>query len=273
MIQEIHYVKADPSGNTTILVLDEIPPSEHAAIAERLLQPDCVGAEQVAFLSPSNQGAQIRLDMMGGEVCGNASRSAAAYLLSQSGAEAGEYMISCSGCSAPLQARVQRGEEDQVYDASIDMPLPKKMDTVSLDVGSTAFRFYRVALPGIVHFVHFTTALKNLDRDQIWKAVYNFASTFHYEAFGLDLVDRKTLTMIPAVYVTATKTLYWEQSCGSGSAATAAALSQLCGHEIACEIRQPGGMITIEAAVSDGEIKKIHIGGPVRLEKEQCVQL
>ncbi len=69
--------------------------------------------------------------------------------------------------------------------------------------------------------------------------------------------------MIPAVYVTATKTLYWEQSCGSGSAATAAALSQLCGHEIACEIRQPGGMITIEAAVSDGEIKKIHIGGPV----------
>ena len=40
MTEKIHYVKADPSGNTTILVLDAIPKQEHASLAARLLQPE-----------------------------------------------------------------------------------------------------------------------------------------------------------------------------------------------------------------------------------------
>ena len=104
MTEKIHYVKADPSGNTTILVLDAIPKQEHASLAARLLQPEYVGAEQVGFLTWPDNDADIRLDMMGDEFCGNASRSAAAYLLSRSGQDHGEYRVSCSGCNKILKA-------------------------------------------------------------------------------------------------------------------------------------------------------------------------
>ena len=270
MTEKIHYVKADPSGNTTILVLDAIPKQEHASLAARLLQPEYVGAEQVGFLTWPDNDADIRLDMMGNEFCGNASRSAAAYLLSRSGQDYGEYRVSCSGCNKILKAVVVR-DEGELYNASIEVPLPKKMDVISLADGNSTYRFYCVELPGIMHFVHFTPSIKLVDKNTLWRAVYQYASTRHYEAFGMDLVDRKTLTMIPAVYVTGTDTLYWEKSCGSGSAATAAALARLCGHNIACEIRQPGGSITIEASYADQSVRHIRIGGPVRIEMEQCV--
>ena len=270
MTEEIHYVKADPSGNTTILVLDAVPKQEHASLAARLLQPECVGAEQVGFLTWPDKEADVRLDMMGGEFCGNASRSAAAYLLSRSGQDHGEYRVSCSGCNKILKAVVVR-DEDELYDASIEVPLPRKMDIVSLTDNDITYRFYQIELPGIMHFVHFTPSIKTIDKNALWRAVYQYASIRHYEAFGMNLVDRKTLTMIPAVYVAGTDTLYWEKSCGSGSAATAAALAHLCGHNIACEIRQPGGSITIEASYTDQSVKHISIGGPVRIETEQSV--
>lgn len=272
MMQEIHYVKADPSGNTTILVLDAVPPEKHAALAGQLLRPDCVGAEQVGYLSWPGNGVDVRLDMMGGEFCGNASRSAAAYLLSRTDDDQGEYTVSCSGSNTLLHASVQR-VKGNVFDAFIDVPSPKKMDIVLLETDESDYRFYRVVLPGIVHFVHFAPSIKNIDKDVLWQAVYNFATALHYGAFGMDLVDRKTLTMIPAVYVSQTDTLYWERSCGSGSAATAASLAKLCGHDIACEIRQPGGSITIEAAYADQAVRHIRIGGNVQIAREACISV
>ena len=196
MTEEIHYVKADPSGNTTILVLDAVPKQEHASLAARLLQPECVGAEQVGFLTWPDKEADVRLDMMGGEFCGNASRSAAAYYCpGLDRIMASTY--SCSGCNKILKAVVVR-DEGELYDASIEVPLPRKMDIVSLADNDITYRFYQIELPGIMHFVHFTPSIKTIDKNALWRAVYQYASTRHYEAFGMNLVDRKTLTMIPS---------------------------------------------------------------------------
>ncbi len=269
-METIHYVLADPSGNTTILVLDEIPTDAHAALASKLLDPHCVGAEQVAYVSrPEN--ATVRIDMMGGEFCGNASRSAAAYLLSLTGEERHDYDVSCSGCDTILHASVSR--KDDEYEAFITMPKPTSMDMIPITVGEDEKRFYRVELPGITHYVHVMPSLKDADKESLWQAVYNCATLEPCSAFGMDLVDRKTLSMIPAVYVPKTDTLYWEQSCGSGSAATAAALAKLSGHDISCEIRQPGGYITIEATCSDDAIKVIRIGGFVKLSDVRTVEV
>lgn len=269
-METIHYVLADPSGNTTILVLDEIPEDKHAALASTLLDPHCIGAEQVAYVSRPKD-ADVRIDMMGGEFCGNASRAAAAYLLSLTGKERLDFDVSCSGCDTILQASVSR--EDDGYEAFITMPKPTSMDMISIPVSGEEKRFYRIKLPGITHYVHVMSCLKNADTEALWKAIYDVASQEPCSAFGMDLVDRKTLSMIPAVYVPKTDTLYWEQSCGSGSAATAAALAKLSGHDISCEIRQPGGSITIEASCSDNAIKVIRIGGFVRLSDVKTVEV
>ena len=63
----------------------------------------------------------------------------------------------------------------------------------------------------------------------------------------LILVEEKSARMIPAVFVTATGTLYWERSCGSGSAAAAAALGLRHQKSLALILKEPGGPISISS--------------------------
>lgn len=262
MNTDIHYIKADPSGNTTIFVLDDIEPSQRAALAAQLLRT--VGAEQVGYLQRLSQ-TKLSVHMMGGEFCGNASRSAAALALARDGGEAGDYEILCSGCGQPLAAHAEK-RPDGVYMASIVMPMPTAVDAVIIDTGGMPGRFFRVTLPGIVHFVHFVDDMEHADKDMFWQSVYDYAKDEDYEAFGLVLFAPKTLSMVPAVYVAGTDTLYWEQSCGSGSAAVTAALACLGKQTVQCTVHQPGGDIAIYGAVDGGELKEIQIGGPVTFE-------
>ena len=87
ILLNISYVKADPGGNTTILVLDAVPASRRAAVAGAILACPDLAAEQVGYIRfPAGAENGVRIDMMGGEFCGNASRSAAAVSV---GAEKG----------------------------------------------------------------------------------------------------------------------------------------------------------------------------------------
>ena len=68
---DIQFIKTSPTQNVTILVLTQVPRASQPEIAAQLLRYDGVGGEQVGFLEPS-QTARARLQMMGGEFCGNA---------------------------------------------------------------------------------------------------------------------------------------------------------------------------------------------------------
>lgn len=265
-VMKLHYVKANPSGNMTIIVLDPVEAEYRSRLANILLRPDCVGAEQVAYLTKKDEN-NLHIDMMGGEFCGNASRSAAAYALMLTGRMEGEYTVSCSGCSAELQAQAKK-RSDGGYDAYIDMPLPSAVHAVIIDVNDMPRRFFRVELPGIVHFVCFASSADIAQKQLFWQAVLDYVSDEHLEAFGLDLFDPADLRMIPAVYVSLTDTLYWEQSCGSGSAAVAAALACVSKKNISCVLQQPGGKIEIAAVVGGDEqvLQNLYIGGLVTFE-------
>ena len=84
----INYVKANPSGNITLFVLNQIAPEDRKRVNEILLAKE-KDAEQVACLSIN--GNQTTVQMMGGEFCGNATRSSAAYALSLSGEKSGDF--------------------------------------------------------------------------------------------------------------------------------------------------------------------------------------
>ncbi|WP_101912685.1 hypothetical protein [Megasphaera vaginalis (ex Bordigoni et al. 2020)] len=269
-MQTIHYVMADPSGNTTILVLDRIDRADHSVVAAKLLASEALEAEQVAYLTmdPAD-GTALRIDMMGGEFCGNASRSAAAYALSLTREDKGMYRVSCSGCTVPLGVAVER--KGDVFQAVIDMPLPESVEAVLIPVNDLPYRFFKVTLPGIVHFVYFVQTGDNVDKEIYWQALREYVSTDAYAAYGLIIVDTQALTMVPAVYVAETDTRYWERSCGSGSAAAAAALACVGRRNVACTLRQPGGAIAIAAKVDDGELQSLRIGGTVALSAVQTV--
>lgn len=270
MAETIHYVLADPSGNTTILVLDDVDPGKRAALAARLLRPDCVGAEQVGFYSEA--GGSIRVHMMGGEFCGNASRSAAAYAARRHG-RTGDFQVSCSGCAGQLQAQVSPAGADGAYDAEIEMPLPETVEALIVDVGGQPCRFFRVDFSGIVHFVCLCHGLEELDRELYWQSIKDYNSQAMPDALGMVLFDPQVPALVPAVFVPATDTLYWEQSCGSGTAAVGAVMAALAKRDIAAAISQPGGVITVKAAVAQGGLAGLRIGGPVKLGPEEEITL
>lgn len=272
----IQYILADPSGNKTILVTTPVEKCQHSTLAEKLLALPGTGAEQVGYLT-MDAGKPLRVDMMGGEFCGNASRSAAAYALKLSGKSQGLYDVSCSGYDGVLQAKTA-AMPDGSYEAFIEMPYPENVSALIMAVGDQPVRFFRVDLPGITHFVTFTNNLEGLDKNVYWQALQDYVADENLAAYGLVLCDTQKLTMIPAVYVRGTATLYWEQSCGSGSAAVAAALACVNHQNVACHLQQPGGRIAIAAKVgSDGDekgrLQQIFIGGPITFSAEQTIDV
>jgi len=77
----------DPAGNVTALVLSDVPAAERAQVAARLLRLPELHIEQAAFLTAPRCGGEIRLEMMGGEFCGNALRCAGFYHALRTGAQ------------------------------------------------------------------------------------------------------------------------------------------------------------------------------------------
>ena len=261
---KLDYLLADPSGNKTILVLTPVPKEQHSTLAAQLLARSDIDAEQVGYVT-CVEGKTLRVDMMGGEFCGNASRAAAAYALSCDGKEQGVYGVSCSGCDEILPVKVNhKGGGD--YEAFIEMPYPDGVGALLVDVDGQPARFFRVDLPGITHFVHFIETFDGLDKDVYWQALKDYVDGEDFPAYGLILCDSKTQEMVPAVYVSQTDTLYWENSCGSGSAAVAAALACTTRKRVAAYLKQPGGTIAIAASVDDeGNLQQILMGGAVKM--------
>ena len=123
----VDFLRADPTGNATILVLSPVAPSARGAVAARLMALDGGWAEQVGFIS--RDGEQARMDMMGGEFCGNATRSAAVYtvfsgLLRPN--EGGLYLptVRCSGAANPIPCTVKETNHEATYWAEAQMPGP-----------------------------------------------------------------------------------------------------------------------------------------------------
>lgn len=206
-----------PGGNTTALVTTLVPRKNHAWIARRVMAK-YQEVEQVGFIEPpGHQGAVVRLQMMGGEFCGNAARSAAMYWRRVSGQS--DFVLEVSGMSQPVPAHVGRGH------ASIEMP----RWLIRVDRHG---RFPVVDMPGIRHMIiegpPSRTMAARLCR-QISRGV---------PAAGIMFVSRTVtgLLLTPFVWVRETKTLIRETACGTGTLAVAAVQKSA---NMNCSVAQP----------------------------------
>ena len=97
--------RADPAGNITIFVMDQAERKDYAAISRQLLVREDLGAEQVGFVEKNADGT-THMQMMGGEFCGNATRSFG-YLMSMLSEEKPEEItVDVSGSAELLKAEV-----------------------------------------------------------------------------------------------------------------------------------------------------------------------
>lgn len=260
---------ADPAGNRTAFVEGDVPSTQYAAIGAALLKETDLRAEQAGFSCPPASTGMGRLEMMGGEFCGNAARSFGLWLGMRAGRKSGERVpIEISGSSSVLSVLLEDNG------AWISMPLPERIieievpDIYGRDGGiSTSdggvLRYPAVVLEGITHVVlEQTKASKALAHAVIEEA----ARRTNADAAGAIFVEHDH--MIPAVWVRATDSFIWESSCGSGTLAATVCLGRgVKNGDFDKELIQPGGILKAGFTAKDGKIIEARIGGPVFLEE------
>lgn len=120
---ELRIVMADPAGNRTAIVRTPVPAAFRAQTAARIMEIEELRAEQVAFEVSPQLGGAGRIEMMGGEFCGNAARSYG-YLLCTERAE-----------KAGIQAETIDGEAQRIDKKA--GRIDKKADNAGVDAEKT----------------------------------------------------------------------------------------------------------------------------------------
>lgn len=255
---ELNFIKINPSGNTTVLILNPLPREKYPEISVKVMADTNLCAEQVGFVEQTeNPEAFVRLHMMGGEFCGNASRSLAAWIalggltenrLRNFHEEEKEIVIEVSGHQGPLTAKVQNQGSDHTCLAEIEMPLPLEIRHGRNDQLS---EYSIVIFEGILHVVLWNKVAAEVYID----IVRNFLEKEQLDAdcFGIMFFDSRIEKMIPVVNVGVVGSLVWESSCGSGSVAVASALAHKESRSVEHkQIHQPGGDLFVSVDWQDG---------------------
>lgn len=251
----------DPAGNVTAIVCSDVPAAERAHVAAQILRLPELGIEQVAFLTAPRSGGEIRLEMMGGEFCGNALRCAGFYQALRNGAQGKSCVFAeISGADGvqPVMADTVEGT------ASTVMPLPLSVQPA----GWADVHAARVTFAGITHFV---IDCAQPDETLVQRAI---AAAPEASAVGAIFLDRACGSIKPVVFVRETASCVAENSCASGSVATAVVLTADFADGITeIGIGQPGGTLEVGVQRTDGAVTGLSIGGAVRLTQTLTVTL
>ena len=268
---EVEFVKLSPSQNMTILVTSPVDRWLYHDVAARIMAYDSVYAEQVGFVEEPGGGSEAAgcLRMAGGEFCVNASLAFCAYLVWKgevSGAGPHRIPIEVSGANEIIYCDIT--EEEGHYLGKISVPAPVAIETLDAEVMGVRYGFPLVRLPGIAHVIvnAGTAGTVIAGRDAFADALIYAADPFVAEdALGIMFFDAATGVMDPYVRVRTAGTKMWERSCGSGAAAVGAYLADMAGKSLKTDITQPGGLITVEAAVADGRVMGMSIQGRITI--------
>ena len=265
-MREASFVKVSPTQNVTVLVESPVPREIQAEAAAQLLAYDGVGGEQVGFLEkPTMPGAQLRLQMMGGEFCGNATMSVGACLAWKNGMADGDcfdYMLEVSGVPEIVCCHIERTGNS--YRGTVRMPLPEKFGETMLDTDAGAMKVPVVYMSGIVHMI--VPMNERLSRQEIERRIRGWNDEIHADALGVIRYDESTQNIEPIVYVPATDSAVWERGCGSGTAALGSWKAWSMGKSFHGDIRQPGGEIAVQADMNGETVCDLKITGTVRIK-------
>ena len=258
---KLRIIMADPAGNRTAIVRTPVPADQRAQIAAEILKIRGLRVEQVGFETSPVMGGAGRLDMMGGEFCGNAARSYG-YLLwmekqEEQRKEAGNILIEISGSPRPLCVFCDPAQGSSYA----EMPMPSAIEY-------SPEGYPLVVSEGITHMI-----LEDMEPDQdlIRRLVDSCGQK--WDAFGIMFLKGEEL--IPVVYVAAAGSLVYESSCGSGSLAAAWYLERKTAQDglSSYSFQEPGGTIRVDLLrEKDGKISG-RMGGALFLEKETEIEL
>ncbi len=266
----LRYTVIDPTKNITLLVTTPVQRALQSQTAAWLLRRER-DAEQVGFLEPSGDGSTPRLQMMGGEFCGNATMGLGAWLCRRDALERGathQFALEISGADSPVPCSVTPVSHG--YLATVDMPLPERIETRRFPTPEGELSLDTVFLPGICHIIAPKALIRRSEAEVLLR---QWSLSLPGEAVGLILLDEARTAIDPLVYVKPTDTAVWERGCGSGSAAVACYLTVTRSAAQCLSIRQPGGTIAAVTCWEGGRVSALQITGSVALVGEKSVDV
>lgn len=258
MKKTFNYFRANPCGNITGFVVAPVYPGYRKAYTDCIIEQIDKDVEQVGFISPAYEGAPLRMDMMGGEFCANATR---AYGLYSAGFYDTDGLVDIE-----VYVSGHQGTTDVIADVknqkayvALDAPIVRENLTIA---GKDCTL---IKLHGISHLV----VEGEEDRDFVDKALEVLKKDYKDEAYGVLFFNKEMLEMIPYVYVEGSETLFREGSCGSGTVAVVNYLESdidKLDEDYKIAIKNPAGELEVFVyEFEDG--KKFCVGGKVELSE------
>ena len=227
----LHVIKCSPSGNITSLVFTPVERKFHARISQEIMrsQPD---VEQVGFIESADDPTALgRLQMMGGEFCGNAASAFFYVLAHQNHLQRAQFEV--SGKSAPLFAEMIDEKVELNLSERVQLWASHKLETAEV-----------VEMEGITHLLCEIPVPK--DKESYARELLSENQLLDCPAAGVIFYNQTgpQIQITPVVWVKATQTLVSESACASGTMALAVwmdRMNQYQGQFI--NVLQPGGAV------------------------------
>lgn len=290
----LRIVKLDPNGNITLLVTSPVPREMQAITAARLMSGDGLrvreyragtnvahgnevsgsallrDVEQVGFVENSTMpGTRARLQMMGGEFCGNASMAMAALFAARDGLTDGtdaQMELEVSGATQAVHCKLQRLDSSNFL-GSVTMPLPEAIGEAILP-DETCVPMVR--FPGITHLIIPEGKLNNRETEVL---IPGLCAGLKADALGMLFTNAEATTMRPLVYVRKTDSCVWERGCGSGTAAIGVWKANQARATLRLVVSQPGGAIAVRATYQGNAITALEIEGRVSITAAGMIEM
>ena len=250
--------------------------ADQPAAAARImdLEPD---VEQVGFVTYADDdaasagAAPVSLRMAGGEFCGNATMcTAALYMIRKNMPGSAVVRVRVSGAAEPLEVQLRR--KDAVsFDAAVTMPPAVGIDELRLAdgmlPGSDSLSLPIVRMEGIAHvIIEPDSGFFGLKDDPALAETLlrGWCGVLGAECLGMMFLGEGAALrrLTPLVYVPGADTMFWENSCASGSAAAGIYLAAQAGTPVDVTFDEPAGRLRVE---SDPLAKKTVLHGSVIL--------
>ena len=273
MMEDLKYYIFDPTGNITALVESGVAAADQPAVASRIMErhPD---VEQVGFITYADDAAAdvpVSLRMAGGEFCGNATMcTAALYMIRKNMPGSAVVRVRVSGAAEPLEVQLRR--KDAVsFDAAVTMPPAVGIDELKLAdgmlQGSDSLSLPIVRMEGIAHvIIEPDSGFFGLKDDPALAETLlrGWCGVLGAECLGMMFLGEGAALrpLTPLVYVPGADTMFWENSCASGSAAAGIYLAAQAGTPVDVTFDEPAGRLRVE---SDPLAKKTVLHGSVIL--------
>lgn len=267
-IKEIEYCIFDPTGNITALVETEVDvpsqPEVAAGIMRRHSDVEQVGFVRMYAPGEGPGGASVYLRMAGGEFCGNATMSSAALFAKRSEEHFGDIVdvsVAVDGISKPFSVELRR-EDASSWAAGVLMPPAKSIDELRMtaedypaaELGTLPV----VRMDGIDHIMigekSFYYNLKD-NRELTESLIRKICRVLDSECLGMMFLadGEKERELTPLVFVPGADTMFWENSCASGSVAVGKYLAAEAGEKVEVALREPGGTLVVRSDPDSGE--------------------